>query len=99
MLYDGYRPVGMSQLFGTDIIRCALQILHLQMPKGVLLINFENTEVKGVGTINPVALAVEDLNREKGVNTIALITFQRFILEVEFTLHIILYFLDDGVEP
>ena len=69
------------------------------MAKCGFLLSFENIEVKGVGTINPVTLAVEDMNREKRVNTIALIAFQSFILKVEFALHIFLYFGDDGIEP
>ena len=96
MLDDSHCPVGSGQRLGINIIRCTLQVFDALFVKQGILLGIENTEVEGVGTENPIALAVENLD---GKQSLA-VTIQRGVIAPEeFLPDYFFYFADDLVEP
>ena len=96
MLYDSHCPIRIGNRFKIDIIGCALQVFHPKVVKDLLLLSFENTDVEGIRTQNPVAFAVDNLDRE----IYSAVTILYDVVAVkEFPLYNFLHLFDDLVEP
>ena len=96
MLKHNQCPARLTQLLRINIIRCPLQAFHVKIAIHRLLLTLKNTDVKGVRPSNPVALAVDNLNRE--IDFIINIT-AAFSVNQKFLLDTPLRFLDCHVNP
>ena len=96
VLNDSHSQVCKGYRFEIDIIRRTLQVFHPKVARDFFLLCFEDIDVEGIGTQNPVVLVVDNLDGEIYG---AVVVLYAFLAVEEFPLHYILHFANDLVEP